>query len=615
MFDNPFIPIALLAAAAVLSPVFSRSRSLAGVIQFVMIAIAAVMLIGFSAGILLGHAYEHTVQIGPVAVPFLADGLSAVFITVIAVLSIASSFYSIKYMDHYKDYSAAPYYIAFPLFIIGMLGVVTVDDLSFGFTAAWQLMTIASYFLIRFEHRERANIKSANKYLILMELAYAVIIGATLLVNGIAPGDSIASITGKIAATDPIRIMAVFALLFAGFGCKAGVFPLGQLWLPDAHSVAPSPVSAMLSGVMLKTGIYGLLRTFFWMIPHDGIAGFSGYYWGIGIAVMGAVTLFIGTVQSMKQNDAKRLLAYSSIGQLGYIIFAIGAALAMLYSTSAFVQGFAVIALIGAVYHVINHAVFKGLLFLTSGSILYATGTKDLSKLGGLMKFMPVTGVLAFIASLAIAGIPPLSGFASKWTIVSSSLLAGSEAGVLIVAGIVALFTSTITLAAYVKFFGMSFASVGSEWNVSKPIREVPVMLLLPKIALAVMIIAQGLFPIIAFKLIARAFATAHGSIVETLFAAGIDDRVSASSFGVIVSVPGMNGFASAAVPLVICVVIAGALIIGWFIKHAGGAAEKRSTAWLCGYQELNNKNRYTSANMFSAFKKALWWAGGDVKK
>ena len=615
MFDNPFFPLALLAAAAVISPVFSRSRFLAGVIHFVFIAAGAVMLIGFSANILLGHPYEHTVHIGPIAVPFLADGLSAVFITVIAVLSIASSFYSIKYMEHYREYSAAPYYIAFPLFIAGMIGVVTVDDLSFGFTAAWQIMTLASYFLIRFEHRERANVASANKYLILMELAYGVIIGATLFVHGIEPGDSVAVITGKIAATDPIRIIAVFALLFAGFGCKAGVFPLGQLWLPDAHSVAPSPVSAMLSGVMLKTGIYGLLRTFFWMIPHDGVAGFSGYYWGIGIAVMGAVTLFIGTVQSMKQNDAKRLLAYSSIGQLGYIIFAIGAALAMIHSTSAFVQGFAVIALIGAVYHVINHAVFKWLLFLTSGSVLYATGTKDLSKLGGLMKFMPVTAVLAFIASLAIAGIPPLSGFASKWTIVSSSLLAGSEVGVLVVAGIIALFTSTITLAAYVKFFGMSFASAGSEWNVSKPIREVPVMLLLPKIALALIICAQGFFPAIAFTLITRAFATAHGSIVEALFTAGLGERVSASSFGVIVSVPGMNGFASAAVPLVIIAVVAGALLVGWFIKRAGGSTEKRTTAWLCGYQELNDKNRYASANMFSAFKKAFWWAGGNVKK
>ncbi len=201
------------------------------------------------------------------------------------------------------------------------------------------------------------------------------------------------------------------------------MFPFGQLWLPDAHSIAPSPISALLSGVMIKTGVYGIIRTFFWMVPAEG---YNGSLWGIVIASFGVVTLFIGTNQALKQHDAKRLHAYHSIGQMGYIILGIGSALVMLNSGSEFVKLLSVVAIVGALYHTLNHTVFKGLLFLSTGSVLYATGTKDLNKLGGLMKLMPVTAVVAGIASLSIAGMPAFSGFASKWTIISSNILAGS---------------------------------------------------------------------------------------------------------------------------------------------------------------------------------------------
>ena len=161
------------------------------------------------------------------------------------------------------------------------------------------------------------------------------------------------------------------------------------------------------------------------MAPAENPA-FDAKAWGLVIAALGAATLFIGTVQSMKQSDAKRLLAYSSIGQIGYIILAIGAVLFLWNSGKPALRVLALVAVVGALYHVLNHAIFKGLLFLTSGSILYATGTKDLNKLGGLIKLMPVTAVVAGIASLSISGMPPSSGFASKWSIITSSLLAGN---------------------------------------------------------------------------------------------------------------------------------------------------------------------------------------------
>jgi formate hydrogenlyase subunit 3/multisubunit Na+/H+ antiporter MnhD subunit len=162
-----------------------------------------------------------------------------------------------------------------------------------------------------------------------MEIAWALIVGATFFVSGSSMGDSLHSVTLKLGNSSPAFIYVVYGMILVGFGFKAGMFPFGQLWLPDAHSIAPSPISALLSGVMLKTGIYGIMRTFFWMVPHGENIHFDGFFWGVVIASFGVVTLFVGTVQSMKQSDAKRLLAYSSIGQLGYIIFASGSALVL----------------------------------------------------------------------------------------------------------------------------------------------------------------------------------------------------------------------------------------------------------------------------------------------
>jgi formate hydrogenlyase subunit 3/multisubunit Na+/H+ antiporter MnhD subunit len=521
-------------------------------------------------------------------------------------------------MEHYPDYKLWSYYINFPVFILGMIGIVTVDDLSLGFSISWQLMTVASYFLIRFEYREKGNVRNANKYLLLMELAWILILAGTFFIPGISAGDPLHEITSKIGGATGIYAYLIYGLLLVGFGLKAGVFPLGQLWLPDAHSIAPSPISALLSGVMIKTGVYGIIRTFFWMVPPGG-ADFatSGLLWGAIIASAGVVTLFIGTVQALKQHDAKRLHAYHSIGQMGYIIFGVGCALVMLNSGNEFVKLLSVIAIIGALYHTLNHTVFKGLLFLSTGSVLYSTGTKDLNKLGGLMKLMPVTTLVAGIASLSIAGMPAFSGFASKWTIISSSLLAGSEFLYLLIFGIVALFTSAITLASYVKFFGMTFASSGVEWNVTKKIKEVPAVMLIPKIILAVLCLVQGLLPFLYYDMFINIFKKSAGSVIQPMFAGvTLNGYIVNSVMGVTVSVPGMKGALSfVAVPLVVLIIFIAAFVFAWLLKKSGGAEEKAAETWLCGYQDLNNLNRYVSKNMYAAFKKALWWTGGNVKK
>jgi hydrogenase-4 component B len=608
--------ILLLSALAV--PFISGKRKLAGWLNFGFTAAAGAILLWVASTVIFSDVPQSSklLHIGPLSIYFLVDGFSGFFIGIIAFMSILSAFYSIEYMEHYPEYSLKSFYINFPLFLLGMIGVVTVDDLSTGFTIAWQMMTVASYFLVKFEFRKAENVRNANKYLVLMEIAWALIMAGTLFIDGISIGDSMHSIIAKITAMGGKNIFAIYLLIFIGFAVKAGVFPFGQLWLPDAHSIAPSPISALLSGVMIKTGIYGIIRTFFWMTPYGEGAHFNGALWGAIIASFGVVTLFIGTVQSMKQSDAKRLLAYSSIGQIGYIVLGAGAALFMYNSEIPFVKALSLIAIIGTVYHVLNHAVFKGLLFLTSGSVLYATGIKDLNKLGGLIKLMPASAVFAGIASLSISGVPPFSGFASKWSIISTSLLSGSEIAFLALFGIIALFTSAVTLSCYVKFFGMTFTSSGTEWTVDKKIKEVPAGMLLPKFILAGLCIIQGLIPFFYFQTIIGLFKNSRGSIFHAAFnASEFNDYILSGMMGVKVSVPGLKSIVqSAAVPAVLLIVIAAAFLFAYLLRRSGGSKEKESTTWLCGYQDLNNLNRYRDRNMFSSLKKLLWWTGGNVK-
>ncbi len=611
LYSSLQIAMAILLGAAVIVPLLSGKRKLAGWLNFILVTVAAVVLLNISfVSIFQGGASTQKVM----GIYMLIDGFSGFFIGIISFLAIMSSFYSIQYMEHYADYKLWSYYLCFPLFILGMIGIVTVDDLSTGFTIAWQIMTIASYFLIRFEYKEAGNIRNANKYLILMELAWVLILAGTFFISGFSWGDSLHSLVEKLGATKGASLFIVYGLILIGFGFKAGMFPFGQLWLPDAHSIAPSPISALLSGVMIKTGVYGIIRTFFWMVPKEG---FNGMLWGIIVASFGAVTLFVGTTQALKQHDAKRLHAYHSIGQMGYIILGIGSALVMLNTPSMFVKALAVLAIIGAMYHTLNHTVFKGLLFLSTGSVLYATGTKDLNKLGGLIKIMPVTALVAGIASLSIAGMPSFSGFASKWTIISSDILAGNQSLMLAIFGIIALFTSAVTLASYVKFFGMTFTSSGVEWTVKKEIKEVPWTMLLPKVILAVLCLVQGLLPILYFEMFIGIFKNSAGSSLQAAFGdVSLDNYIVNSAMGVSVTVPGLEGaVSSVAVPLVVLIILAAAYVFAWLLRKSGGADEKEVPTWLCGYQDLNNNNRYVAHNMYSAFKKAVKWTGGNVKK
>ena len=215
----------------------------------------------------------------------------------------------------------------------------------------------------------------------------------------------------------------------------------------------------MLSGVMLKTGVYGLMRYFLWLVPVRAQADYPLARWGMLVAVLGTITLFTGTMQALKQEQSKRLLAFHSIGQIGYILLGTGTCMALLPVNTPATAALATIGFFGALFHVLNHGLFKGLLFLNAGSMLHATGTQDLNQMGGMMKFMPLTAITALIASFSISGVPLFNGYVSKWSIAVAAIQGSGSAHYLVVCAVIAILTSALTLASFMKFFGVSFLS------------------------------------------------------------------------------------------------------------------------------------------------------------
>jgi formate hydrogenlyase subunit 3/multisubunit Na+/H+ antiporter MnhD subunit len=510
-------------------------------------------------------------------------------------------------MRHYADYGVVRYYPHFLLFLAAMYGLVSTTDMMWFFFMFWQMMTLPGYALIRFEHRKRENVRAANKYLIMMQIACAAtMIGAELLVVSSATArydfDTVSANLPMLLIAKPITTFIAFGLFLVGFGIKMGMWPFGQFWLPDAHPAAPSPVSAMLSGVMIKTGVYGLLRYFLWLVPPAAWPHFPLANWGAVIAALGTITLFTGTMQALKQEQTKRLLAFHSIGQIGYILLGAGACMALMPTPLAG------IALFGALFHVLNHGVFKGLLFLNAGSILHATGTQDLNRLGGLMKFMPLTAITALVASFSISGVPMFNGFASKWAIYVAAIQGGTSAKYLPVCAVIAILTSALTLASFIKFFGTSFLSRTSELVNQRSLQhkglEVPVTMQVPQIFLAAICIVLGMAPVIGFRLLQTAIhMSPQGYGISLANTQSIDSG----------ALRGIGAFHASAlfVPLAVLGALSVMLLLAWLISRLGGAKRRIAEPWLCGYVREADCHRYVAHNFYGDIKRYFRWLGG----
>lgn len=339
------------------------------------------------------------------AINFVIDPLSAFFIMVITVMSLLSVVYSNGYLKPYLESKNINSHLVFlPMLIASMLLVVTCQN-ALGFLICWEIMSLSSFFLVIFESEKKDVLKAGIKYLVFMHVSVLFIILAFALLS-IKAGSFDFAQFGKVLQGSASLANIVFILSFIGFGTKAGFVPFHN-WLPDAHPAAPTHVSAIMSGVMIKTGIYGILRILSFIgVPSKGIA--------YGVLIIAVISALYGVLYAITQHDLKRLLAYHSIENIGIIGIGIGVGmLGYAYNAPALVlAGYT-----GGILHILNHSIFKELLFLSAGCVYIKTHTRNVEVLGGLIKAMPYSAVLFLIGSVAICGLPPFNGFVSEFLI------------------------------------------------------------------------------------------------------------------------------------------------------------------------------------------------------
>ena len=377
------------------------------------------------------------------------DALSAFFLLLLGAASAGISLFAAGYFRAGEGTAPGLLCLQYHVFLAGMALVLLADD-AYGFMVAWETMALSSYFLVTTQHRIPEIRRAGFLYLLIAHLGAIAI----LLCFGVMQGGSwqFTFDAMRHAELTPFWATIAFGLAVFGFGAKAGLVPL-HVWLPEAHPAAPSPVSALMSGVMLKTAIYGILRVSFDLLNAPL------WWWGATVLALGLFTALFGVVFAAVQTDMKRLLAYSSIENMGIVFSGIG--LAILFHAFHLVP-LAALALAATLYHCLNHAFFKSLLFLATGAVLHATKERNLGKLGGLIRPMPWVAWLALIGTLAIAGLPPLNGFVSEWLLLQAFLFTPQIpqpfANMLVPLG-AAVLALTAALAGYVmvKFYGVIF--------------------------------------------------------------------------------------------------------------------------------------------------------------
>ena len=506
------------------------------------------------------------------------DPLSGFFFMLLGTLVVAISLYGPSYTREFARGEAAqplpPLGVFSALFIVGMQMLLLADD-ALVFMIFWEMMSLSGYFLVVYQHQHAANRHAAFLYLLLSHVGALVI----LLSFGVlaAFGGGLTFDLMRAAKLSPLWATIAFGCAFAGFGIKSGMVPL-HVWLPDAHPVAPSHISALMSGAMIKMGIYGMVRVIYDLI------GDVRWEWGVVVLVIGTASALLGVLYALMQHDLKRLLAYHSIENIGIILMGLG--LSMIFLGTGHVM-LGTLGLVAALYHTINHALFKGLLFLGAGAVLYRTHEHDLDRMGGLIHRMPITALLFLVGCVAISALPPFNGFVSEWLTFQTALQAPAlENGLLrtmipIAAAMLAL-TGALAAACFVKSFGIGFLGQPRSRRVARA-REVPSGMLGGMGLLATLCLLLGVFPTTVIQ--------AMAPITQMLVQAALP---SAAAQGWLWLTPISPQVASYSAPLVLIAIVA-VLVLGYLIFKRGAIAPRRAYAWDCGFGHLTQRMQYTS--------------------
>jgi len=592
--------VGALLGLAVLAVAIGRSRAATPILYGGAFAASSAAL-GAALLQLLAGAGTAPELVLPLGIPWIGahlrlDSLAAFFLVVVDFGASAASLYAIGYGRHeHEPLRVLPFY---PAFLAGMNLVVLAGD-AFTFLISWEFMSLASWTLVMAHHREKSNVRAGYVYLVMASFGTLCLLLAFGLLAGPTGGYVFETI--RSAHRSGVVVALVLALTLLGAGSKAGLAPL-HVWLPLAHPAAPSHVSGLMSGVMTKVAVYGFIR-----IAFD-LLGEPSWWWSMVVLALGGVTAVLGVLYALMQRDLKRLLAYSTVENIGIVFIGLGLALAFDANGA---RGAAALALTAVLFHILNHSLFKSLLFFGSGAVLTATGERDIERQGGLIHGMPMTALAFLVGSIAISALPPLNGFVSEWMILQAILLSpdlpqwGLKFMIPAVGAMLALSTA-LAAACFVRAFGVTFLG-RARTQAAAGARETDRFSQTAMLALALVCLLGGIFP----GLVIDALAPVAQALVG--------DRMPMQTDVPWLSIVPVTASRSSYNGLLVFLFIAASAWIGTQVIHRfASQALRRSAAWDCGFPDPSPATQYTAASFAQPIRRvygaAFFWARERVE-
>ncbi len=582
--------VAALLGTAILAVLTARSGRSTAVVYGASLVFSGVALITALASLAAGLPSTGASALAlPVGLPWLGshlrlDPLTAFFLTVINLGGVLSSLYALGYGRHeHAPHRVLPF---FPAFLGGMNLVILADD-AFTFLISWEFMSLASWALVMAHHHDASNRKAGYIYIVMASFGTLALFIAFGLLAGPAGDYGFAAI--RISEHPPLTAGLVLVLLLLGAGSKAGLAPL-HVWLPLAHPAAPSHVSALMSGVMTKVAVYAFIRVVF------DLLGMQVWWSGIIILIVGSGTAVLGILQALMESDLKRLLAYSTIENIGLIFVSLGLALAFKANGMGLA---AALAMTAALFHVLNHSFFKSLLFFGAGAVLTATGERDMDKLGGLIHRMPVTSVVFLVGSVAISALPPFNGFVSEWLAFQAILQSpdlpqwGLKILVPAVGGLLAL-SAALAAACFVKAFGVTFLGRPRTIAAGQAL-EVDRLSLAAMSILAALCLLAGILPGIVIDGLAPVTLSVIGDRMPVQ-----TDIPWLSIVPIAESRSSYNGL------LVFLFTLFSASLTAYLIRRFASRALRQAPAWDCGFPEMSPATQYTAGSFAQPIRRVF---------
>ncbi|QOZ24475.1 hydrogenase 4 subunit B [Bradyrhizobium sp. CCBAU 51753] len=579
--------VATLLGTTVLAIATSRSRRSTAIVYGATLAISLIALSRCLPVLVAGG--NATELVLPVGLPWLGahfrlDALAAFFLAVVNLGGAAASLYGLGYGRH----ETAPHRVLpfFPAFLAGMNLVVLADD-AFSFLLCWEFMSLASWALVMAHHREADNARAGYVYLVMASFGTLALLLAFGLLSGAGGGYGFAAM--RAAQHSPSEAGLVLALMLLGAGSKAGLAPL-HVWLPLAHPAAPSHVSALMSGVMTKVAIYGFIRVVF------DLLGPPNWSSAVVVLVLGSATAVLGILSALMEKDLKRLLAYSTIENIGVIFASLGLALAFQANGLGLA---AALAFTAALFHILNHSFFKSLLFFGAGAVLSSTGQRNIETLGGLIHRMPLTSFAFLVGCVAISALPPFNGFASEWLVFQAILQSpdlpqwGLKVMVPAVGASLAL-AAALAAACFVKAFGITFLGRARS-PVAEAAGEVDRCSLAAMFALAVLCFLAGILPGLVIDILSP--------VAQALLGHRMPVQASDPWLSIVPieeSRSSYNGL------LVFVFITATASLAVYFIHRFASHAIRRGPAWGCGFTDPTPAAQYSGVSFVQPIRRVF---------